>query len=246
MAESKRVLITGCSRGIGRAICRQCLARDWSVTGTARKTEFPDEFSKNPKFTGIYADFADEEDVRKKINPLIEKMGFDVLINNAGIFTDSDLLDDDKEWLEVWDKTMAVNVRSAALLSKWFTSYHVKQQTEGAIINIASRAAYRGDTQEYAAYAASKAAMVAFTKSIARDFSRQGVVAYSIAPGFIETDMASDAVETLGKDVITQDSAFDEITQPEEVANLVLFLAERNVVHATGSTFHINGGSYMI
>lgn len=246
MAEPKRVLITGCSRGIGRAICRQCLEGGWRVTGTARKSDFPKEFSNNPNFSGVHVDFADEQDLRNSLSPLIKQIGFDVLINNAGIFTDSDLLDSDIEWLEVWDRTMAVNVRSAALLSKWFVAHHVKQKTEGTIINIASRAAYRGDTQEYAAYAASKAAMVAFTKSIARDFSRRGVVAYSVAPGFIETDMAKDAVETLGREVITKDSAFDEITQPEEVANLVLFLAERKVAHATGSTFHINGGSYMI
>ncbi|MDX1591715.1 MAG: SDR family oxidoreductase, partial [Balneolaceae bacterium] len=118
--------------------------------------------------------------------------------------------------------------------------------SKGIIINIASRAAYRGDTQEYAAYAASKAGMTAMTKSIARDFSKKGVVAYTIAPGFIETDMARESVEILGKEALTRNSAFDEITQPEEVAALVAFLCRGDVRHMTGSTFHINGGSYMI
>ena len=88
--------------------------------------------------------------------------------------------------------------------------------------------------------------MVALTKSMARDFSKRGVVAYSIAPGFIETDMAKDAVEILGKDYITRDSVFDEITQPNEVAEMVIFLASGRVPHASGQTFHINGGSYML
>jgi NAD(P)-dependent dehydrogenase (short-subunit alcohol dehydrogenase family) len=114
------------------------------------------------------------------------------------------------------------------------------------IINISSRAAYRGDTQEYAAYAASKGGMAAFTKSIARDFSKKGIVAYTVAPGFIETDMAKESVEILGAEALTKGSAFDEITQPEEVANLVAFLAKGEVKHMSGSTFHINGGSYMV
>src|SRR5699024_2610326 len=113
------------------------------------------------------------------------------------------------------------------------------------IINIASRAAYRGDTQEYAAYAAAKAGLVAFTKSIARDFARQDIFAYSIAPGFVETDMAFDSIDTYGKEYLTEGSAFDEITSPEEVAELAAFLATGKVKHMTGATFHINGGSYM-
>jgi len=114
------------------------------------------------------------------------------------------------------------------------------------IINVASRASYRGDSQQYAAYAASKAGLIALTKSMARDFSRKNIFFYSIAPGFIETDMAKDAVKLLGKDHIISGSAFDEITQPDEVAKLVVFLCEGSVPHASGQTFHINAGSYFI
>ncbi len=88
--------------------------------------------------------------------------------------------------------------------------------------------------------------MVALTKSIARDFSNKGISAYSIAPGFIDTDMASEAVSVYGEEYLTQGSAFDEITDPKEVASLVAFLAKGDVPHMSGSTFHINGGSYMI
>jgi NAD(P)-dependent dehydrogenase (short-subunit alcohol dehydrogenase family) len=111
---------------------------------------------------------------------------------------------------------------------------------------VASRAAYRGDTQQYAAYAASKGGMVAMTKSIARDFGKHDISAYSIAPGFIKTDMAIDSIEVYGEEYLTQGMSFDEITSPEEVGELVAFLASGKVPHMTGATFHINGGSYMI
>lgn len=246
MASSKKVLVTGCSRGIGQEIAKSFLNKGWNVIGTANSTTFPDELTELKLFSGIYVDLANISKLHDKIYPLITEQKPDVLVNNAGIFKDADFESKDESWLSVWDTTMNVNLKSAALLCKWFLQTHIKNKTKGRIINIASRASYRGDTQEYAAYAASKAGLVALTKSIARDYSNRGIVAYSIAPGFIETDMARDAVETLGKDYITRDSVFDEITQPREVAEMVTFLAAGNIPHATGQTFHINGGSYMI
>lgn len=246
MSGTKTVLLTGCTRGIGLEIANSCLLKGWRVIGTARKSDFPESLKSSDLFQGIHADLEDIPSLKSSIYNLISEHQPDVLVNNAGIFIDSDFESDDDSWLNTWDKTMTVNLKSAALLSKWFLQMHLQRKTNGIIINIASRASYRGDTQEYAAYAASKAGMVALTKSMARDFSKQGVVAYSIAPGFIDTDMAKEAVETLGKDYITRDSVFDEITQPNEVAEMVTFLASGTVQHASGQTFHINGGSYMI
>ncbi len=244
--NNKKILITGASRGIGLEIAKGCLAKGWSVTGTAVSSLFPDEIKADKNFKGSYVDLGKQEEVTNLLKPEIEKNLPDVLINNAGVFRDADMTADDDEWLRVWDETMNINLRSSSLLTKWFINQHIKNETEGIVINIASRAAYRGDTQEYAAYAASKAGMVAFTKSIARDFSRKKIFAYSVAPGFIETDMAKDAVELLGKEHILKGSAFDEITRPDEVANLVVFLAEGKIPHASGQTFHINGGSYLL
>lgn len=246
MADNKKVLVTGCSRGIGLKIAKSFLEKGWSVIGTANSTSFSDDLTKSNAFSGIYVDLAEISNLHDTLRPLIDELKPNVIVNNAGIFKDAEFESDDDLWLSVWDKTMDVNLKSAALLCKWFLQAHIRNKTKGRIINIASRASYRGDTQEYAAYAASKAGLVAITKSIARDYSNRGIVAYSVAPGFIETDMASDAVETLGKDYITRDSVFDEITQPEEVAEIVTFLAMGSVPHATGQTFHINGGSYMI
>lgn len=242
----KHALITGASRGIGFDIAKTLLQQHFKVTGTSRISEFPDELNNHTDFIGLQADLADEKDLTERLKVIISTKCPDVLINNAGIFQVADFSESDEEWLDVWDKTMMVNLRSSSLLSKWFINKHIENGSEGVLINIASRAAYRGDTQEYAAYAASKGGMVAFIKSVARDFSRKGIVAYTIAPGFVETDMARESISVYGEEYLTKDSAFDQMTQPGEVANLVAFLAGGNVKHMSGSTFHINGGSYMI
>ncbi len=246
MNQKKHVLVTGASRGIGKSITEVLLEQGNKVTGTARKSGFPESFLSNEHFEGIYVDLNSSSDIENKLKPLFKKTAApDVLVNNAGIFEENGFERDDESWLESWDRTMQVNLRAAALLSKWALNQWT-QSGGGILINIASRAAYRGDTQEYAAYAASKGGMVAFTKSIARDFGKQGISAYSIAPGFIKTDMAIESIEVYGEDYLTEGMAFDEITSPREVAELVAFLASGKVMHMTGATFHINGGSYMI
>lgn len=243
---NKRILITGASRGIGKSATEALLKAGATVIGTARSSEFPRDFTDHNRFERLFVDLADMDAIEDKLRPVFDRdTAPNVLINNAGIFEDAAVASDDESWLENWDKTLQVNLRAPALLSKWALN-RWEQSGDGLLINIASRAAYRGDTQEYASYAASKGGLVAFTKSIARDFGKKGIAAYSIAPGFIKTDMAMDSIEVYGEEYLTQGMAFDEITSPEEVAELITFLASGKVKHMTGSTFHINGGSYMI
>lgn len=239
-------LVTGASRGIGKSICRSLLKEGAEVIGTAHSSEFPKEFSQNSRFEELFVDLSKPEALETTLKPIFEReKAPDVLINNAGVFIEGGFEKEDDSWLETWDRTMQINLRAPALLSKWALD-RWKSEAEGYLINISSRAAYRGDTQEYSAYAASKGGLVAFTKSIARDFGKHGISAYSIAPGFIKTDMAMDSIDVYGEEYLTQGMAFDEITSPEEVGELVAFLASGKVPHMTGATFHINGGSYMI
>lgn len=239
-------LVTGASRGIGKSITKSLLKEDFSVIGTARSSEFPKEFSQNDNFEGLYIDLADPVAVETKLKPIFDREEApNVLINNAGVFMESGFEKDDESWLEKWDQTIQVNLRAPALLCKWALNRWIKEEG-GYLINISSRAAYRGDTQEYSAYAASKGGLVAFTKSVARDFGEHGISAYSIAPGFIKTDMAMDSIDVYGEEYLTEGMAFDEITSPDEVGELVAFIASGKVPHMTGSTFHINGGSYMV
>ncbi|WP_138429660.1 SDR family NAD(P)-dependent oxidoreductase [Fodinibius saliphilus] len=240
-------LVTGASRGIGKSITKSLLKEGADVIGTARSSEFPKDFQNNDRFEGLYADLSNPETLKAKLLPIFKRDTVpSILINNAGIFLESGFDSDDHSWLDAWDKTMQVNLRAPALLSKWALNRWKKDQEGGILINVSSRAAYRGDTQEYSAYAASKGGLVAFTKSVARDYGKHDVSAYSIAPGFIKTDMAMDSIEVYGEEYLTQGMAFDEITSPEEVGELVAFLASGKVPHMTGTTFHINGGSYMI
>ena len=239
-------LVTGASRGIGKSITKSLLKESFNVIGTARSSEFPNEFSQHDNFEGLYVDLSDPVAVETKVKPIFDREEAPtVLINNAGVFMESGFEKDDETWLEKWDQTMQVNLRAPALVSKWALNRWIKEEG-GYLINISSRAAYRGDTQEYSAYAASKGGLVAFTKSVARDFGEHNISAYSIAPGFIKTDMAMDSIDVYGEEYLTEGMAFDEITSPDEVGELVTFLAKGKVPHMTGSTFHINGGSYMI
>lgn len=244
--SEKLVLVTGASRGIGKSITEKLLESGAQVIGTARKSDFPGAFSEHTRFEGMKIDLSDRDALYEVLRPLFERDAApNVLVNNAGIFEEAGFEKDDEDWIQNWDRTLDVNLRAPALLSKWALN-RWKDEGDGLLINIASRAAYRGDTQEYASYAASKGGLVAFTKSVARGFGQFGIAAYSIAPGFIKTDMAMDSIEIYGEDYLTEGMAFDEITSPGEVAELVNFLASGRVKHMTGTTFHINGGSYMI
>ena len=241
------VLITGASRGIGKSIAGVLLEEGAAVIGTARKSSFPESFTENEKFEGLHVDLSNPGELHDKMKPVFDRETVpSVVVNNAAVFEDADFSSSDSTWLENWQKTIRVNLDAPALISKWAINRWMERESGGIIINIASRAAYRGDTQEYAAYAASKGGLVAFTKSIARDFGTEDIVAYSIAPGFIKTDMAMDSIKVYGEEYLTEGMAFDEITSPGQVAEIVKFLASGKVKHMTGATIHINGGSYMI
>ncbi len=236
------VLVTGSSRGIGKAIADLFLNMDHSVIGTSTKLI---DHAKN-SYKHIVCDLSNEEELQKLKEVFIGDEVPEVLINNAGMFRDADFGISDEEFLKTWDITQQVNLRSAALLCKWAINAWTERGIEGKIINVASRAGMRGDTQEYAAYAASKAGMIGLTKSIARSFGKIDITAYTIAPGFVETDMAIGSIEVYGKEYLTQGLAMNDIAPPEEIANLALFLAEGKLTHATGQTFHVNSGSFMI
>ncbi|MDR9415596.1 MAG: SDR family oxidoreductase [Gracilimonas sp.] len=239
-----KLLITGTSRGIGKSIAQKLLDEGHEVIGTSRSTNTPFPNSRN--YTHIKCDLAKPEDLQKIQSVFQGDEIPEVLINNAGMFEEAQFDISDEDWLANWDKTMQVNLRSSALLSKWALNTWTKAGIEGRLINISSRAGYRGDTGEYASYAASKGGMVAFTKSIARSFGKHGITAYTIAPGFVDTDMAQGSIEVYGEDYLTKDLALDSIAPPEQIANIVNLLAERKLTHATGQTFHVNSGSYLI
>lgn len=246
--SGKVVLVTGASRGIGKAIAE--------VLGTAGATVAVHCNSNIDQARTIAAaagngseafkaNLANADEVAHLIHQVITAFGrLDILINNAGVAVCSDLNKDMATWLDDWNKTMAVNLTAPALLCK-LALPHFVNRGGGIIINISSRAAFRGDTADYLAYAASKGGLVALTKSIARAYGKQGVTAFGVAPGFTRTEMAQDFIDAYGEAYATSDLALNEMTQPVDIANTVCFLASGLAKHATGTTVDINAGSYV-
>jgi 3-oxoacyl-[acyl-carrier protein] reductase len=168
----------------------------------------------------------------------------DVVVNNAAVATSTRIEDRLDQWESMWRETLQVNVMAVADICRE-ALLHYRSRGGGTIINIASRAAFRGDEPDYMHYAASKGAVVALTKSIARGFGREHVVAYGIAPGWVLTDMARPAIQARGLDALTRDIPMGAMARPEDVANVVAFLASGLAPHASGTTIDINGASYV-
>lgn len=177
-------------------------------------------------------------------NVLAEFGRLHAIVNNAGIAMSSEVEGDDIAFADAWSKTMLVNLHASGLLCKKAIE-HFTCCGGGRIINISSRAAFRGDTADYLAYAASKGGVVSLTRSIARAYGKQGVKAFIVAPGFTLTDMADDFIKKYGESYVKSDLALTSITKPEDIAPTIAFLASGLADHATGTTIDINAGSYV-
>ncbi len=151
---------------------------------------------------------------------------------------------EDETWIKNWNTIMNINLLATGVLSKKALQ-HFKTRNGGRIINIASRAAFRGDTPDYLAYAASKAGMVALIRSIARGFGKDGITAFSIAPGFTRTAMAQKSIDKYGEDFVIKDIALNELTEPKDIAPIVTLICSGKFDHGTGSNIDINAGSYV-
>ncbi len=248
--SDKVVLITGASRGIGRAIALQAGHAGATVAlhYRARTDEAESVASEIPRSALYQADLSDVQACHGLIEEVIVGHGrVDVLVNNAGMAVPADLDASDEDWQRVWEMTLNVNLRAPELLTRLVLRHFLSQGgTPGhlRIVNVASRAAFRGDTPEYTAYAASKGGLVALTRTIARGYGRRGVRAFTVAPGFTETEMAQDFIDRYGEHVVG-DLSLERLTRPEDVAPIVIFLASGHADHATGATVDVNGGSYV-
>lgn len=246
--KNQRILVTGASRGIGRAIARQLSESDAEVIihFNTNKAEAESLLSqlKNPAHLEA-CDLSKSAEVIGFVPRLVEKYGpLTALVNNAGIaISASDNLPTG-EWLVAWEKTMAVNTTAVGILTKEFID-QAKPLENGRIVMIASRAAFRGDTPDYLAYAASKGALVSLTRSIARHYGKEGIKAFLIAPGFTRTDMADEILSEYGEEFALKDIALNELTLPEDIAPMVTLLCSGLADHATGTSIDINAGSYV-
>jgi NAD(P)-dependent dehydrogenase (short-subunit alcohol dehydrogenase family) len=246
--SGKTVLVTGASRGIGRAAALG-LGRAGATVGVhfnaheeeARAVCAEIGSSAHP----LRADLADPEAPGRLFAEAVQALGgVEVLVNNAGVALPTAIDRPETEWREAWDRTLAVNLRAPALLCR-AALRHFVEKGGGRIITITSRAAFRGDTPEYLAYAASKGGLVALTRSIARGYGKQNVKGFLVAPGFVRTEMARQFFDAYGEGFALDDIALPSLTEPEDLVPFIALLASGLADHATGGTFDINAGSYV-
>ena len=246
--KDQRILVTGASRGIGRAIAEQLSASGAEVLIHCHKHEaMARELQRSlpHKAHVVSCDLSDLEQVKGWIPRLVDKYGkVDAVINNAGIALSCSDEAPTEDWATAWLQTMTVNVNALAIITKEFVQ-HARLNNHGRVINISSRAAFRGDTPDYLAYAASKSALVGFTRSLARYYGKEGIRAFIIAPGFVRTDMAQDFMDQYGEDFALNDIALTELTEPKDIAPMVCLLVSGLADHATGTTIAMNAASYV-
>ncbi|WP_118857796.1 SDR family NAD(P)-dependent oxidoreductase [Sphingomonas mesophila] len=244
------ILLTGASRGIGAATLAALDAAGHKVAG--HSTRGDDRL--------IAADFADPAASRRLWEQAFDRLDgrIDVLVNNAGVFEAVDDNAADDAWHAAWARTLQINLQASADLCRlaiatWRgagsgatpQSNTLRGPSGGRIVNVASRAAYRGDSPKHWHYAASKAGMVAMTKSIARGYAAENILAFAVCPGFTASDMVGDYLESRGGAALLADIPLGRVATPEEIAEVIRWLATEAPPSATGAVIDANGASYV-
>lgn len=236
------ILLTGSSRGIGAAIREQLENRPKpeQVTVIGHASKAYDEST-------ICSDFSDPMAPRALWDEALERAGgtIDVLINNAGLFSANALDASDIEWLDAWEDTLRINLTASAQLSRFAVQHWREREALGRIVHIASRAGHRGDSPAHWHYAAAKGGMLAMHKSIARAYAKDRICSYAITPGFTDTAMAGDYLESRGGADLLADIPLGRVAEPDEIANVAVYLALDAPESLTGATLDANGASYV-
>ena len=228
------ILVTGTSRGIGKAIAAALSGHD-VIGHSSRGGE------------GMIAADLDQPAAAGRLwDEALDRLGgrIDALVNNAGIFEAAPVDLPAEEWTAGWERTMRVNLTASAELCR-LAVLHFREQDGGRIVNVASRAAYRGDSPQHWHYAASKAGMIAMTKSIARGYAAEGIFAFAVCPGFTASDMVEDYLASRGGQQIVADIPLGRVATADEVAETVRWLASEAPPSATGAVIDVNGASYV-
>ena len=241
--------MTGASRGIGRAVALAFAGqgdrvavhhRDSAGHAAAVLGELP-----GAGHVVVQADLADAGAVREMVDRACAELGgLDVLVNNAGLFVPHPVTEVSyAQWQAAWQQTIAVNLTGAANVT-WCAVQHMIRGGGGRIVNVSSRGAFRGEPGQ-PAYGASKAGLNAFGQSLAVALAPHGIAVATVAPGFVETDMAADHLRPPRGEAIKAQSPFNRVAAPEEVAAAVLYLASAEAEWASGAILDLNGASYL-
>ena len=230
------ILLTGASRGIGAATLDALASTGHQVAGHSTK-------GGNGLIAG---DLADPAATRLIWDAALDRLSgrIDALVNNAGIY--EGVADDasDEEWHAAWDRTLRINLQATADLCRLAVG-HFKANGGGRIINVSSRAAYRGDSPSHWHYAASKSAIIGMTKTIARGYAADNILAFAVAPGFTVSEMTEEYLAGRGGAAIVADIPLGRVTSTMEVAEAIRWLAIDAPAASTGSVIDLNGASYV-
>ncbi len=231
------ILLTGASRGIGAAARTTLAARGCTVIG--QSTAGGDGL--------LAADFTDPAAPGQLWDAALEQAGgsVDVLVNNAGLFRAAPLDMADAEWSAAWGETLRINLDSAAELSRRAVRHWQQRGSGGRIVHVASRAGHRGDSPAHWHYAASKGAMLALHKTIARAYAAENILSFAITPGFTDTAMAGDYLASRGGPGLLADIPLGRVATPEEIAGIIAWCALDAPPSLTGATLDANGASYV-
>ncbi len=230
------ILITGASRGIGAAAYALLRSRGHNVAG--HSTRGSEEL--------LAGDLADPAAPRQIWEAALDRLGghIDALVNNAGVYEAVAEDASDDEWHAQWARTMTINLQASADLCRLAVG-HFRSNRGGRIVNISSRAGYRGDSPQHWHYAASKAGMIGMTKSIARGYAKDGVLAFAVAPGFTVSEMTEEYLTGRGGAQILADIPLGRVASTDEVAEVIRWLATEAPASSTGSVVDVNGASYV-
>ncbi|HXH78697.1 SDR family oxidoreductase [Nocardioides sp.] len=245
----RAVLVTGASRGIGAAIACAFAERGDRIAvhyGTsAEKAELVRASLPGEGHITVQADLTDAMDIKAAVDSAAERLGrLDVLVNNAGVFLAHPPLNTSyDEWQTAWSQTIAINLTGAANAT-FCAIPHLRAAGGGAVVNVSSRGAFRGEPT-CPAYGASKAGMNAFGQSMALALAPHGISVSTVAPGFVETEMAREVLDGPGGDAVRAQSPFGRVAHPEEVAAAVVWLASPEARFSTGTIIDVNGASYL-
>ncbi len=248
--EGKHVLVTGASRGIGAAIAQQFAQQGAAVAVHYNRNKEAAETTlaslAGEGHVIVQADVADPQAVQQMVTQVIQQMGqIDILVNNAGIYEEHPPAEVDyATWQRLWRRTLDVNLLGAANTAYCVAQHMIERGAGGRIVNVSSRGAFRGEP-DAPAYGASKAAMNSMGQSLAKSLAPHQIYVTTVAPGWVQTDMAADYLSTEAGDDIRAQSPLNRVAEPDEIAHAVLYLASENAAFTTGAVLDVNGASYL-
>ena len=239
--KNKKVLITGATGGIGKALVSKFSSLDANILATGTKNEKLDLLKKEfPNINILKFDISEHPKIEEFIENVFSQLtGLDVLINNAGVNLDNLSL---RMTNEQWKKVIDINLGSTFLLTKYAIKKMLKNKY-GRIVNITSIVGHTGNLGQ-ANYSASKAGIIGMSKSLAIEYAKKNITINCVSPGFIQTKMTDNILENI-KAVLTSKIPMSRLGSGEDVANTVAFLASDAASYITGETIHVNGGMYM-